>query len=158
MRTLILLALSLGLMACRGGHHHHHGEHDHHSAHHGVVAAFPGGFVELKLHDDKGDLELWLGRDRAMSEPFDLPLDTEVTVVFLDRDGRAVKLAVRDRERNEDEDGTPNLRDGKTHYFIFPGDSGEDASWLQGKGFKARVEVRFGEHTSEPFELVPHSH
>ena len=25
------------------------------------------GFVELKLHDDKGDLELWLAKDREIT-------------------------------------------------------------------------------------------
>lgn len=31
------------------------------------------GFIELKLHDDAGDLELWLCSDGAMSKPLDFP-------------------------------------------------------------------------------------
>ncbi len=106
--------------------------HEHTSPHHGIVAPFEGGHLELKLHDDKGDLELWLATDPNINKD------------------------------NEDEDGLPNIRDGKTNYFIFPGDTGADASWLQGKDFKATVKVSFDHagkaHASEEFELVPHTH
>ena len=66
------------------------------------------------------------------------------------------------KNKNEGEDGLPNVRDGKTNYFIFPGETGADASWLQGKDFKAKVKVSF-EHagraiSSEAFELIPHTH
>lgn len=145
------------------GHGH---EHDDEGPHHGLIAPFSGagaeGYLELKLHDDKGDLELWLAKDRGITEPFDLPLDTEVEVEFIDVDGRTVTLRPRDRERNEDEDGTPNIRDGRTHYFIHPSLEGEDASWLQGKEFSSIVQVRFlraGETVqSEEFVLRPHEH
>ena len=54
------------------GHGHEHVE----GPHHGVPATFAGGGVsghlELKLHDDKGDLELWLGQDIKLAKPFDL--------------------------------------------------------------------------------------
>lgn len=143
---------------------HSHGEGAAHGPHDGALGALAGGhgFVELKLHDDKGDLELWLARDAAISEPIDLPLDAQPVVTFLDKDSKTATLAVRNREHNEDENGTPNIRDGRTHYFVFPGDSGEDAQWLEGKDFESRVVVRF-EHEgqtleSEPFVLAPHGH
>ena len=71
-------------------------------------------------------------------------------------------LAKRNKAKNEDEDGTPNVRAGKTNYFIFPGETGEDASWLMGAAFKSRVRVSFPmdgkTFTSEEFVLVPHGH
>ena len=120
------------------------------------------GHLELKLHDDKGDLELWLTEDEKGTAPIDLPLDAKISVTFVDMDNKVVTLAVRNTEKNEDEDGLPNIRDGKTNYFIFPGDTGADASWLQGKAFRAKVVVSF-EHAgktvkSEAFELAPHTH
>ena len=33
----------------------------------------PCGLLELKLHDDAGDLELWICKDGAMEEPLDFP-------------------------------------------------------------------------------------
>ena len=120
------------------------------------------GWVELKLHDDKGDLELWLGRDKALATPIDLPLDAEVTVTFVDKDGKRVALAPRDSEKNPDEDGKANLREGKTNYFIFPGATGQDAAWLMGKDFSAQVTVtlKAGEsaYQTAPFILKPHTH
>ncbi|WP_145248778.1 hypothetical protein [Aeoliella mucimassa] len=145
-----------------GGHGHAHTPHD------GMVAALLNeagstvGFVELKLHDDKGDLELWLAKDREITQPMDLPVDTEVQVTFADFGDKTVTLSVRNKEKNEDEDGTPNLRNGKTNYFIFPGDSGQDPSWLMGKQFKSAVTVSLSadgvNYTSEQFTLVPHTH
>lgn len=91
----------------------------------GILAEFRGepdrGHLELKLHDDKGDLELWLAKDAAMTQPFDLPLSTRIEISFPDMDHRTVRLAPRDEVRNEDEDGNANIRDGRTNYFIFPG-------------------------------------
>lgn len=149
----------------QGGHGHDHG---HEEGGKGVVSKFSGpdgadaGHLELKLHDDKGDLELWLARDEKFAVPFDLPLDTKVTITFLDKDGRTVELAVRNRDRNEDEDGKPTVREGKTNYFIFPGGSGQDASWLKGEGFVARVRVSFEAagkaYKSSNFDLRPHTH
>lgn len=142
------------------GHGHVHAE----SPHHGVMAALEGGagHLELKLHDDKGDLELWLTQDAAGEQPLDLPLDTVVRVTLIDKGNRTVELRVRNREQNEDEDGNPQIRAGKTNYFIFPGDTGADASWLEGEGFSslAVVEVPLGDRTvrSEEFALVPHAH
>ena len=101
-------------------------------------------------------------RTRRAQSPYDLPLDARITVTFGDHGGREVALAVRNRERNEDEDGQPNLRDGKTNYFIFPGDTGADASWLMGSDFVSQVFVTIEADgktfITQPFELRPHTH
>merc|ERR1712188_152031 len=119
------------------------------------------GFIELKLHDDAGDLELWLCKDGAMSEPLDLPADTTITVTFATHDNRSVKLNVRNNEENEDEDGNPTMRDGKTNYFIFPGESDQDPEFLVGEKFRSTTTVTFTSegktYTAPPFILVPHS-
>lgn len=143
-----------------------HGHEHHDGPHHGVPASFRGGDVtghlELKLHDDKGDLELWLGEDAEITRPFDLPLDARPEIEFVDVGGRKVTLRPRNRTKNEDEVGNPNIRDGKTNYFIFPSQNGEDASWLKGKEFQSIVIVRFSRHNqpfvSEEFVLKPHVH
>lgn len=136
--------------------------------HDGVVAAVRGAagkqvaWLELKLHDDKGDLELWLGADKGLVRPLDLSLDATITVTFVDHAGKKVALAPRNRETNEDEEGAPNLRAGKTNYFIFPGETGADATWLKGAAFQSIVvvSVRDGERrlTSEELLLRPHTH
>lgn len=142
------------------GHEHHDGPHD------GMLARFSGGVtsghLELKLHDDKGDLELWLALDPAITQPFDLPLDAAVQIEFIDVEARRVTLRARNHDTNEDEEGNPNVRDGETNYFIFPGTSGEDATWLQGETFQSIVIARFtrgGESfASDEFVLKPHVH
>jgi hypothetical protein len=146
-----------------GGHDHHA-----HSAHDGVVAKLKNdadqvvGYVELKLHDDKGDLEAWLGKDPLVKEPIDLPADSTLVVDFKDRPGKTAALRVRNNNENEDEDGKPNLRDGMTNYFIFPGDSGQDPNWLMGKDFKSIVVLSFEldgkKYITEEFTLIPHTH
>lgn len=144
------------------GHGHEHVE----GPHQGVPAQFSGGGVgghlELKLHDDKGDLELWLAQDAAYAQPFDLPLDASIEIEFVDLEGRKVVLRPRNTANNEDEDGKPNIRDGRTNYFIFPSQAGEDASWLMGKEFHSIVVVRFARggqaFASEEFVLKPHAH
>lgn len=142
------------------GHEHVHGPHD------GVPASFSGGaqrgWAELKLHDDKGDLELWLASDQRFTSPFDLPLDAVIELEFVDHGGRKVQLRARDAVNNPDEDGKPNVREGRTNYFIFPGATGVDASWLVGKTFQSIVVLRFARDgvacSSEEFVLTPHSH
>jgi hypothetical protein len=147
------------------------GDHDHghaHSPHDGVVAALRNsagagvGFVELKLHDDKGDLELWLAKDDGITQPLDLPVGSEVTAKFSEAEGKTAVLRARNKVQNEDEEGTPNLRDGMTNYFIFPGESGQDPRWLMGADFQSSVqltaEVDGETYTSEEFVLVPHTH
>jgi hypothetical protein len=118
------------------------------------------GFLELKLHGDAGDLEIWMSTDGAMSQPLDIPADTILKASFLAFDGRSVELKVRNHDENEDEDKKPNMRDGKTNYFIFPGETGADASWLQGETFRSMVKVTFTadgqEFETPPFTLVPH--
>ncbi|MEM0967997.1 MAG: hypothetical protein AAGJ31_01485 [Verrucomicrobiota bacterium] len=136
--------------------------------HEGMLAAIldgsgkPSGHLELKLHDDKGDLELWLARDGAIATPFDLPAASKITVSFDGAKEESVTLAVRNTDQNEDEDGHATMRDGKTNYFIFPGSSGADASWLVEADFKATVTITFtapsGSYHTEPFLLIPHGH
>merc|ERR1712032_49195 len=120
------------------------------------------GFIELKLHDDAGDLELWLCADGAMSQPLDFPIDTVITATFPTYDNRSVQLRVRNNDQNEDEDGKPNMRGGKTNYFIFPGESGQDPSFLIGESFRSTTTVEFTsagkKYIAPPFILVPHSH
>lgn len=134
--------------------------------HSGEAATFLSGVItghlELKLHDDKGDLELWLCEDEKFEQPFDLALDAAVEVEFLDVDGRKITLRPRNTGKNEDEAGQPNVRAGKTNYFIFPSRDGEDASWLQGVQFQSNVIVRFTRDgqafASEKFVAKPHVH
>ena len=121
----------------------------------------PAVWVELKLHDDLGDIEIWLARDRAMEAPLDLPLEAALTLAF-ESPERTVTLRPRNQDLNEDEAGTPNVRDGQTNYFIFPGDSGEDATWLRGAEFRAAVTLSFpvGPRTivTRDVLLRPHGH
>merc|ERR1712066_580329 len=118
------------------------------------------GFIELKLHDDAGDLELFICKDGAMSEPLDFPADTTITVTFATHDNRSVKLNVRDTDKNEDEDGNANMRDGMTNYFIFPGESDQDPEFLIGEKFRSTTTVTFTaegtNYVAPPFVLVPH--
>ncbi|HUF60802.1 MAG TPA: hypothetical protein VMN36_01895 [Verrucomicrobiales bacterium] len=135
--------------------------------HQGMLAEFKAaggttaGHLELKLHDDKGDLELWLAHDSAITKPFDLPTDAKVTVSFEGTKVESVPLAIRNSSRNEDEDGNANMRDGGTNYFIFPGDTGADSSWLTGGDFRAKVTISISSSTGSfqtgPFLLIPHA-
>mmetsp|Transcript_3871 Transcript_3871/g.7806 ORF Transcript_3871/g.7806 Transcript_3871/m.7806 type:complete len:486 (-) Transcript_3871:407-1864(-) len=133
----------------------------------GVMSVLEGadgklaGFIELKLHDDAGDLELWLCKDGAMSQPLDFPASTTITATFATHDSRSVQLSVRNHDQNEDEDGNPNMRDGMTNYFIFPGESDQDPEFLVGEKFRSTTTVTFEcegkAYTAPPFVLVPHS-
>ncbi len=144
--------------------HDDDGDHDgpKHGPHDGTVERFDGGYVELKLHDDKGDLELWIAKDEKITQPYDLPLAATLTVTFIDRDDKSVTLRVRNKDKNEDEDGKANNRDGKTNYFIFPGDTGANATWLMGADFKSQVRVTFEaggmRRATKAFLLKPHTH
>jgi len=119
------------------------------------------GFIELKLHDDAGDLELFICKDGAMTEPLDFPADTTITATFATHGDRSVKLNVRNMDQNEDEDEKPHMRDGKTNYFIFPGESDQDPEFLVGEKFRSTTTVTFTSenktYTAPPFILVPHS-
>jgi hypothetical protein len=142
--------------------------HEHGTPHDGVVAVLndasgsPVGFVELKLHDDKGDLELWIAKDREMKQPIDISAKSQVKVSFQEPHGKVAILHVRDQDQNADEQGKANLRNGKTNYFIFPGSTGSPSEWLQGKDFSSEVSVSFevgGKvYQSETFHLAPHTH
>ncbi len=122
--------------------------------------AGPVGYAELKLHDDKGDLEIWLAKDNKMTSPLDVTADSVITVEFPQL-SKSAQLRVRNTEKNEDENGKANLRDGKTNYFIFPGTSGADPAWLMGN-FRSQAKITVpapdGPYTSEAFTLVPHTH
>jgi len=69
-------------------------------------------------------------------------------------------LKVRNDDKNEDEDDKPNMRDGMTNYFVFPGDSDQDPSFLVGEKFRSTTTLTFkcGDktYTAPEFVLVPH--
>merc|ERR1712194_630296 len=111
-------------------------------------------------HGGAGDLELWICKDGAMSEPLDFPADTTITATFATHDDRSVKLNVNNTDKNEDEDGTPNMRDGMTNYFVFPGESDQDPEFLVGEKFRSTTTVTLTSngktYTAPSFILVPH--
>jgi len=127
----------------------------------------PSGFLELKLHGDAGDLELWLyvntdGLNKK-PRPLDVPKETVLSLTFPSHAGKTIEMRVRDMEENADEDGKPNMRQGGTNYFIFPGESGQDPAWLVGEtvtSWRGVVSVAFDangkSYVAEPFVLVPH--
>ena len=115
------------------------------------------GTIEIKLHDDAGDLEVWLKKGGYEGEPWRLPLDTTLTLDF-PAESKTVTLVVRDTERNEDESGESTIFEEATNYFIFPGETGTDASWLMGADFAAKVELSFAGATTGSFVLRPHVH
>ena len=120
------------------------------------------GFIELKLHDDKGDLELWIAKDRGITKPLDINANEKITIEFASAEQKSATLAVRNMEKNEDEDGHPNMRDANTNYFIFPGDTGVSADWLKGTKFKSNVTISFSgngtDYKTDSFMLIPHGH
>ena len=113
--------------------------------------------VEIKLHDDAGDLEVWLKKGGYSGDPLLLPTATVLTLDFPALD-RNVTLAVRDHERNEDESGNSTVVEAKTNYFVFPGETEVDATWLMGAEFAAKVELSFTNATTGSFVLRPHIH
>mmetsp|Transcript_5006 Transcript_5006/g.18731 ORF Transcript_5006/g.18731 Transcript_5006/m.18731 type:complete len:255 (-) Transcript_5006:216-980(-) len=125
-----------------------------------VTPVRPSGFLELKLHDDLGDLELWLYNSEQ--QPMDIAADTKISATFASHQGASIEFKPRNAELNEDEDGTPNMRNGKTNYFIFPGDTGADAEWLKGETWRGLVKFEFevdqAAYDCDTFVLVPHSH
>lgn len=128
------------------------------------------GYLELKLHGDAGDLELFLyssagtatawQSSRGKPTPFDVPKETVICLTFPSHAGKSIELRVRNMDKNEDEDGTANMRDGGTNYFIFPGETGADPEWIKGEKWRGIVTVTFEaggkSYVADPFVLVPH--
>ena len=114
------------------------------------------GWAEVKLHGDAGDLELWLARDIRISQSLTIPV-AAVAKLELAGPGRSVELRVRDAAANKDERGRATVVDGRTHYLVFPGDTGTDASWLMGEDFRSPARLTV-EGLSSDFELIPHAH
>lgn len=140
--------------------------HDH-APNHGMMVPLesngvPVGYAEVKLHDDKGDIELWLTLDKAGTQPMDLPLDTMVSINLPKLEPAGVSLKIRNDVENEDENGNSTIRDGKTNYFIFPGDTGVDATFLTGKDFASPAQVALSiqgaQVYTKEFVLRPHVH
>ena len=115
------------------------------------------GTVEIKLHDDAGDLEVWLKRGGYEGDPWLVSSKTVLTLNFPALDKRVI-LAVRDHERNEDESGASTIVEGNTNYFVFPGATETDATWLMGADFAAKGELIFENTTTGLFVLRPHIH
>lgn len=115
------------------------------------------GTAEIKLHDDAGDLEIWLTQGGHGGAPWRLPLDSILILKFPDH-GKEVALGVRDRELNKDESGNSTIHEGATSYFVFPGKSGMDATWLRGGDFAAKANLVFEGGTTGLFTLRPHVH
>lgn len=114
----------------------------------------PVGWVEVKLHGDAGNLELWLATDQRLVLPLRVPVGAVAKLELLGP-GRTVELRVRDTLTNKDEQGRVTIFEGRTHHFIFPGETGADAAWLKGENFQspARLSIQDFEAT---FELKPH--
>ncbi len=115
------------------------------------------GTAEIKLHDDAGDLEVWLTEGGHGGAPWELPVATVLRLEFPET-GRRVDLAVRDELENRDENGAATVRDGATNYFVFPGETDADASWLMGEDFAAKAVLSWEGATSGEFVLRPHVH
>ena len=121
------------------------------------------GYVEVKLHDDKGDIELWIATRRGHHEAHRPAAQREDHGrASPTRSTPSATWRSRNKDKNEDEDGNATNRNGMTNYFIFPGDTGADASWLMGTSFKDEVTVSFAngaaKYSTKAFELVPHTH
>ncbi len=119
------------------------------------------GFAELKLYEGNGNLEIWF-TDFGM--PLDFPASTKIEVIFTTPQAKTINLVVRNLDKNEDEDGRPNIRGDniyrKTNYFAFPGvQANPDPSWRMGRKFRGCVKIKFTIETvvysCEPFFLTP---
>jgi len=115
------------------------------------------GTAEIKLHDDAGDVEVWLTRGGRGGAVWDLPVATTLAMDFPSL-GKRLVLAVRDTTENADESGAPTVRAGATNYFVFPGETGADASWLQGGDFASKAVLDFEGASTGEFVLRPHVH
>jgi len=115
------------------------------------------GTAEVKLHDDAGDLEVWLTKGGHGGVAWDLPVESRLKLAFPDL-GKEVELAVREPAENRDEAGTVTVRAGATNYFVFPGETGADASWLKGADFAAKASLEMEGASTGGFVLRPHAH
>ncbi|MEM9015649.1 MAG: hypothetical protein AAGC68_01450 [Verrucomicrobiota bacterium] len=115
------------------------------------------GTAEIKLHDDAGDIEVWLTSGGHGGPPWDLPTDSVLILTFPDL-GKQIDLAVRDSTENRDEEGNGTVRDGATNYFVFPGETGADASWLMGREFAAKAILDLEAASTGDIILRPHVH
>lgn len=117
------------------------------------------GTAEIKLHDDAGDIEVWLTQGGHGGAAWDLPVDHVLKIQFTALD-KQIDLAVRDKTENRDESDMVTVRDGKTNYFVFPGETGADAAWLMGEDFvaKAILNLEAAGATTGEILLRPHVH
>lgn len=114
--------------------------------------------LEIKFHNDEGDIEVWLVKGGRDGTPLDLPLASVLKLTFPDMP-RTVELRVRDQKTNAGEDGVANIHEGLTNYFIFPGETGADSKWLMSESFAAKAQLLIpGDLTTEVFVLKPHVH
>ncbi|MDF3129695.1 hypothetical protein P0Y35_10860 [Kiritimatiellaeota bacterium B1221] len=120
------------------------------------------GWAEVKLHDDKGDIEVRYQEVEDPAKPLLLPPETVNVLLFPELKLQA-DLFVRNLDENEDEDGVPTLMNGETHYFIFPTREDQDPKPFLGKKFASPARLLLGD-PSEPqlmspgFLLLPHVH
>jgi hypothetical protein len=116
----------------------------------------PAGWAEVKLHGDTGDLELWLARDNRITSPLLVPVAVVAKLELLGP-SRAIELRARDAQSNKDARGRVTVAEGRTHYLVFPSETGADASWLKGEDFRSRSRARLTvEGLTAEFDLKPH--
>lgn len=115
------------------------------------------GMAELKLHDDAGDIELWLTSGGHGGPAWDIPVDSKLNLEFPDL-GKKIVLAVWDTSENRDEAGKVTVREGATNYFVFPGETGVDATWLVGEEFVAKAVLKLDAGSTGEIVFRPHAH
>eukprot|EP01052_Picozoa_sp_SAG31_P035768 SAG31_NODE_4360_length_3312_cov_2.190787_5_plen_125_part_00 len=117
------------------------------------------GQPKIRLYKSAGEQTSWQSH-AGKPVPFDLPKETVIRLTFPSHEGKALEMHVRNNDKNEDEEGTPNMREGGTNYFIFPGKTGQDPEWLKGEKWRGIAKVAFEANgksfACDPFVLVPH--
>jgi signal transduction histidine kinase len=141
-----------------------------HGPHHGNLTRLSNSgkklcYVEIKLrnnNNDKADIELWTSHDKDFTQPFGLPLDSVIRLDFLGEYSRSIELKVRDTVKNVDQYGHSNIHNSQASYFIFPGQTAVDTSWLAGFDFRAPIRAQITHdgktYNSNTFVLIPHNH
>ncbi len=89
------------------------------------------GWLEIRLDAASGRVALWLARDPDMTEPLALPVSTNIALTLVEHEDRRVTLRPADAVANVDTSGQPTVRDGKTHYFVFPAPEAAPPAWLR---------------------------